>query len=110
MGQIADLQEEHREWVRRNFPTEQKHSPLLGIMEEVGELAHAHLKNEQNVRKAADPIVANAMKADALGDIFIYMMSYCNQNDLDLETCVGEAWTQVKARDWLANPETGGTP
>ena len=40
MGQIADLQEEHRLWVEHNFPDQEQHQPLLGIIEEVGELSH----------------------------------------------------------------------
>lgn len=107
MGLIRHLQDEHREWVNRNFPGETKYGPLLGMTEELGELAHAHLKHEQKIRGMINPTVANAAKADALGDLFIYAMSYCNQNDLDLETCIEEAWDEVRTRDWIAFPING---
>jgi NTP pyrophosphatase (non-canonical NTP hydrolase) len=110
MGQITDLQEEHREWLAHNFPNQQDHDGLLGIIEEVGELAHAHLKHQQGIRSSSDRMVSNIKKVDALGDIFIYMMSYCNTNGLDLEACIKVAWDEVKNRDWQANPITGGTP
>lgn len=103
---IHELQEEHREWLEHNFPYQRLHDALLGIAEEVGELAHAHLKFSQGIRgMTREAYVEKA--SDALGDIFIYMMSYANTNGFDLETCIGEAWRGVRDRDWQASPEDG---
>lgn len=99
---IQKLQEEHLRWVEHNFPDQRDHEPLLGIVEEVGELAHAHLKMQQGIRGV------DVEKAeDALGDIFIYMMSYANANGYNLQHCILQAWDEVKERDWIANPLTG---
>ncbi len=47
---ILEMQENHRKWSQHNFPKTLPHQPLLGMLEELGELSHAHLKNEQMIR------------------------------------------------------------
>lgn len=106
MSRIRDFQDAHRVWVDHNFPGQAPWEPLLGIVEEVGELSHVHLKAQQGIRGM---IVDAAEKADALGDIFIYMLSYCNASALDLETCIEAAWSEVSRRDWKAFPLNGMT-
>jgi NTP pyrophosphatase (non-canonical NTP hydrolase) len=102
---LFELQNEHREWLAHNFPDQQKHDALLGLVEEVGELAHAHLKNSQGIRgTSAEHLEA---MSDAIGDIVIYLASYCNTNGFDLEGCVVNAWFEVKQRDWQKHPKTG---
>lgn len=103
-GQIRDLQMRHRAWVNKNFPLQKKHQPLLGLVEEVGELAHAHLKEEQGIRG----LTHEAEKLDAVGDIFIYLMSYCNAAGYDLEDILLDTWETVEQRDWQKDPVRGG--
>jgi NTP pyrophosphatase (non-canonical NTP hydrolase) len=74
------------------------------MIEEVGELAHAHLKMEQGIRAAN-----RAEAQDALGDILIYMASYCNTNGYDMATCLENAWEEVSQRDWIKFPTDGRT-
>lgn len=104
---IKELQHQHRGWVNRNFPNQKPHDALLGIAEEVGELCHAHLKRDQGIRGMDDEAYVDAA-SDALGDIFIYMMSYANTNGFDLEQCIFNAWAQVKLRDWVEDPTSAG--
>lgn len=105
---IHDMQVMHKEWLDRNFPNQQPHDGLLGITEEVGELAHAHLKGEQGIRHTPDEI--REMKIDALGDIFIFMLSYCNTNEIDLSLAIDDTWNKiVSRRDWITNPTDGVT-
>lgn len=99
------FQSDHKRWVNYNFPDENAHSPLLGLAEEVGELAHAHLKREQGIRGTAEEHQAAA--ADAIGDIMIYLTSYCNRNGFDLADCLVVAWEEIRDRDWRNYPETG---
>jgi len=80
---------------------------LLGIGEEVGELMHAHLKGKQGIRNLDNDVAVIKAKMDALGDIFIYMMSYANTNALDLENAVERAWNEVSKRDWITYPVSG---
>jgi NTP pyrophosphatase (non-canonical NTP hydrolase) len=76
-------------------------------MEEVGELSHAHLKHEQGIRGMEDQDLAYVRKRDAVGDIFIYLCSYCTANNISIEDAVYEAWEEVAKRDWVAHPQNG---
>lgn len=98
------MQLQHREWRRRNFPDAEPWEALLGLQEEVGELAHAHLKAKWGIRGMTGPAVA-AAKLDAIGDIFIYLMSYADTNGLDLQHCIQITWDRVMKRDWVDDPE-----
>lgn len=99
------LQTEVFEWNRRNFPVKSTYQPLLGLVEEVGELSHAHLKHEQRIRGAVSEHIK--AKQDAVGDIVIYLVDYCNQNGLDFSYCVATAWNEVRQRDWVKFPKNG---
>ena len=102
------LQSEHKHWLIKNFPNQKSHDALLGLMEEVGELAHAHLKAEQQIRGLGEISQADEKKIDAIGDIVIYLASYCNSNGFDLAACVSETWKKVRLRDWQTDSLTGG--
>jgi NTP pyrophosphatase (non-canonical NTP hydrolase) len=105
---VDDIQAEHRRWLEKNFPDQLPHQPLLGLAEEVGELAHAHLKAEQRIRGMEDKAVAQQAKFDAVGDIFIYLLSYCNSNGIDLQEAIRRTWFRVSRRDWVKDPDAGG--
>jgi len=99
---IKDIQNEQEEWARRNFPDRKSYQPLLGAMEELGELAHSHLKEEQGIRTSEDH-PENAK--DAIGDIIIYLMDYCNQRGFDLAAIIYDTWAGMKRRDWQQNKD-----
>ncbi len=100
------MQEEQVPWVEHNFPGRPSWMPLLGIMEELGELAHAHLKQAQGIRTEEDH---DALARDAVADIVIFLADYCSARGFDLESLVKETWAEVKKRDWKANPGGSGT-
>lgn len=94
---IREIQSEQKVWQKKNFGDSPSHHPLLGISEEVGELCHAHLKQEQGIRNGEDH---NHEIKDALADIFIFCCSYANVRGIDLQDVIEETWAQVKKRDW----------
>lgn len=100
---LRKLQDEQKPWVLHNFGERPAWMPLLGAMEELGELAHAHLKEAQGIRNTEDH-VANAK--DAIADIIIYLADYSSARGFDLEEIVKSTWDQVKKRDWKKNPDT----
>lgn len=105
---VRAMQAAHKVWLDHNFPDQPVHHGLLGIAEEVGELSHAHLKGEQGIRHTANEI--HEMKKDALGDIFIFMLSYGNSEGLDIAECIESTWENiVSRRDWIEAPMTGVT-
>lgn len=70
---------ERNVWIAHNFPEQKIPEPqesLLGMVEEVGELAHSHLKELQAIRGTPEEHQANAK--DAIGDITVYLLGVLN--------------------------------
>jgi len=61
-------------WSAYNFG--QKQNPWLGMVEEIGELAHCLLKRHQQIRGYDDPVFFLEEFKDALGDIGVYAANY----------------------------------
>lgn len=107
VNSFSELQAVAAEWRSRNFPgIDMANDSLIGMMEELGELAHAYLKQKQNIRTGED---LRAKEEDAIGDILIFMCGYCSGRDISLFEAVNRCWQEVKDRDWLAYPENGRT-
>lgn len=124
---IRELQKQYVAWSQYNFPNKKPHEPLLGIFEELGELAeqapmnlhliqaliyighlaHAHLKREQGIRGTADEHHAKAK--DAVGDILIFLIDYCDKQGYDLQEIAETTWAEVSKRDWKKDAKTGGS-
>ena len=102
---LKQLQDEVTIWTNHNFPNAESHQPLLGAFEEVGELAHAHLKEEQGIRGTLKE--HTKAKIDAVGDIIIFLAHYCTLSCLDLNICVEMAWNESSKRDWIKYPFDG---
>lgn len=100
---LRNLQNEQRPWVKHNFGDRPSWMPLLGIVEELGELAHAHLKQAQGIRRQENH---EELAKDAVADIVIFLADYCSARGFDLEQLVSDTWAEVKQRDWKKNPET----
>jgi len=101
---LVELQEQHEVWQQKNFPRQQSYQAILGAIEELGELAHAHLKEEQAIRQM-DADKAFDLKCDAIGDLFIFLAGYCNLEGIDMQNALETTWAKVKTRDWIADPE-----
>jgi len=102
--ELSEFQKEVKGWADHNFPDGEPWEPLVGAMEELGELSHAHLKEHQSIRIETNYFLD---KQDAIGDIIVYLADYCNRNGLDLEWCVSSAWKVASSRDWIKYPEDG---
>ena len=102
---LRRIQREQRNWAERNFgkDTPTWH-PLLGVVEEIGELCHAHLKEAQGIRINEDHV---ASAKDAIGDTVIYLIDYCNRRGFDFADIIVETWSEVGARDWTKHKEIG---
>lgn len=119
------LQDEVSEWALKNFGPQPIHRPVMGVSEEVGELAeaalsllkvvaasgrlsHAQLKKEQGIRGGEEKYLAAA--ENAVGDIIIYLCDYCSKAKLSIAGAIQKTWNEVKQRDWRKNPVTGNLP
>jgi NTP pyrophosphatase (non-canonical NTP hydrolase) len=100
---LRELQEQQRVWVAHNFGERPSWHPLLGAVEELGELAHAHLKQTQGIRLHENH-EENAK--DAIADVVIYLADYCSSRGFDMQAIVEQTWEKVRQRDWKKNPNT----
>ncbi len=100
-----DLQSQVERWSLHNFDDQPAYRCLLGAVEELGELCHAHLKSEQGIRGSKDSHQEAAK--DAIGDIIIYLADYSAREGFDLQEIIEETWALVTKRDWKVNPGKG---
>lgn len=101
---LVELQEEVKRWTEHNFPDTTSDQAMLGVVEEVGELAHAILKSQQNIRMNEDH---EAHIKDSIGDIVIFLAHYCIKKGYDLDSIVNLTWAHVSRRDWKKFPTNG---
>jgi NTP pyrophosphatase (non-canonical NTP hydrolase) len=96
MAEINELQCEIGAWAVKNFPGDTRADLVLGLVEEVGELARAVLKQNQGVR-GNYTMWENAI-LDELPDVFIKLCHVCAVFGYDLETLVQTKWATVQNR------------
>lgn len=94
-------------WRQHNFPNADPTQQALGVAEEMGELAHAHLKHVQGIRDGVDDEATEALEKDAIGDIMMYLLGYCSYRGFELADCLYDAWQECKTRDWVKYPKNG---
>ena len=103
------LQEELNTWLNHNFPDTTSDKQLKGVMEELGELCHADLKSDQGIR-GYTPKKTRAETMDAIGDLVIYLINYCNKKEISFKECIFMAKDTIMKRDWVKNPTNGEVP
>ena len=103
---ISRVQREQRPWVAHNFGDRPKWMPVMGLMEELGELAHAFLKREQGIRGTREEHTADIR--DAAADVVIFLCDVASAEGFDLDQIVSETWNTVRKRDFKADAVTGG--
>ncbi len=99
------LQHEVGEWSRKNFPKNTPLNPFLGAVEEIGELSHALLKQNQGIRGTFEEHEVAAK--DAVGDTLVYLADFCERRGWSMQAIIEEVWGRVKQRDWKKNKKDG---
>ena len=74
---LQEIQSELKVWTEYNFGNPTPEVAILGMIEELGELSHAILKEKQGIRQS--DFLAD--KKDAIADLTIYTLNYLNAND-----------------------------
>lgn len=103
---LDGMQNEVEAWSKKNFPNNSAMEPLLGIVEEVGELSHAVLKQRQNIR--GTPTEHELAAQDAIGDLLIYVLDYCGRRGWSTSNILAWTWKKVQQRDWKKDATKGG--
>lgn len=109
---LQTLQREVADWSRENFGdnvskwTGQKlfsQNALTGLVEEVGDLNGITIQYHQG-RRGYDPTTEEGQKKyvsnrnDAIADIMIFLMDYCDREGVDLLTVVNDTWTNIVSK------------
>jgi NTP pyrophosphatase (non-canonical NTP hydrolase) len=106
--ELHRIQREHEAWQRYNFGGNATgENSFLGMVEELGEMAHAMLKHKQGIRGKGDPDEAIELVIDAHCDLIIFSLGVANDLGYDLETRLDRVWEKVKRRDWVRFPLNG---
>ena len=87
MLRINDFQEQQKVWALHNFGPGCSDHPLLGMIEETGELSHSLLKSLQGIRGDHEKHAEEGR--DAVGDVLIYLVDYCTKKGWSLEAILG---------------------
>jgi len=85
MSKFSQIQKEMIPWQQHNFPGRSSWMPLMGLGEELGELARAF--NEEEC-------------IDALGDCCIYLADYCNGMGYDLDVIIYDLEPSMRIFDY----------
>jgi NTP pyrophosphatase (non-canonical NTP hydrolase) len=80
---LRDIQREQCAWSLRNFGEQSSGRMALGLIEELGEVAEAWMEDD------------SAKLLDAIGDVGIYMLNYCNI----MHWSIAEIYASRAARD-----------
>lgn len=107
---MEKTQREIHAWSTRNFgervEIDYNISSFLGMVEELGEIAHAVLKLSEGIRGTREENLAAI--EDGVGDLLIFTLDFCARNGLDAEELLRRTWDQVKQRDWRKSAVDGG--
>jgi NTP pyrophosphatase (non-canonical NTP hydrolase) len=77
----------------------------MGVVEEVGELSHAMLKQSQGIRGSYE--LHESEMEDAVGDILIYLTGFCSAKGWDMAEILETTAENILARDWIRDPVEG---
>jgi len=102
---LDEIQEKQFVWAKNNFGIQNPNDMIFGMMEELGELSHATLKNKQKIRGYENEKKYIEERDDAIGDLVIYLMNYCSLNQIDLSKVIAKTWEQVEIRSWKNFPD-----
>ncbi len=77
----------------------------MGLVEEIGELHHHLLKQEQGIRGTWEEHEEAAQ--DAVGDTIMYALDLCEERGWDLQAIVEKTWAHISQWDWVTDPQRG---
>ena len=78
---------------RRIIPNAKPHTQLMKAVSEMGELCDAELKGQMSLIK------------DGVGDVLVCLINYCALKDINLVSCIEEAYEQIKDRKGTTLPD-----
>ena len=106
---MDETQAEIRTWTSKNFGDEDPIGIIvLGLVEEIGELARCYVKQEQGIRGTTAQWEMEMKKE--IGDILIKLHDVADRSGFLLSDCFYERWDDVKQRDFTVDKNMHGMP
>jgi len=98
IGQVstASMSDSEITQVLYQIPENFKVAPLLGVVEEAGEMVTAVM----DMNRPADV-------EDAIGDLMVFLLHLCDVSGYDGDSALKGVWSKVRQRDWKKNKENG---
>lgn len=94
---VAQTQAEIGAWSREQFGDQDSVNPLIGAQEELGEVAQITLKRRQGIRE--DEFTNQDLEIE-VADVIIYLMDFCERNNVSMAHGLEEAQRKVLGRDF----------
>lgn len=114
---ISLRQKELADWQQKNFKDGNVGDMMLGMVEELGELAHHILKYKRKIRNYAPENFSKPgemvkkyreVVGDAFSDIIIYGIQIMTFEGIDAEVVLEKIIKEVLQRDFNVNPSGKG--
>lgn len=110
MIDIEEYQKRLKDWQILHFGSSPPEWLTVGMMEELGEMAHTLLKYQQGIREHREKDVEKFKKqlADDFGDVVVYGMQVLTHFGINAEDAMRDTFEHVLKRDWTAHRLEGG--
>lgn len=95
MTTFETIQTEMVSWQEHNFPGRPGWIPLMGMVEEIGELVEASLVHDEKE------------VLDAIGDVCIYLADYCNERQFNMSELWIELHKTITSYHWKSSWQVG---
>lgn len=105
MIDLNGYQRQINEWQDRNFGPQTTETMVLGMMEEIGEVARYLVKRRNRIRSE---VSQPGTVPHEIGDVIVFALQVLTNEGWEAERVLGETFERVLARDWKLNPENGG--
>lgn len=95
---LPGYQEKMRHWHQRNFPVDRPGKSdriVLKLAEEVGELCRAQVNGFDEIK--GDRAHWHLCAEDAVGDVLLALLVYCNEQGVGVSQCLTPNWSEVSA-------------
>ena len=100
--EVREVQAEVAAWVAHNFGNSNELATYGGMIEEAGEVMQAAVKRSQGIRGTHEEWTAKIRKECA--DVFVKLCDIAQYEGFDLADAIEERWSDVRRRDWKADP------
>lgn len=102
LRELQGCQDSIGRWSEREFDDQPSWIPLLGAVEELGEVAKILVKRKQGIREDELDLSDEELEKE-VADVIIYLMDFCHREDISLPDGVARKSMEVLDREFDAD-------